>query len=56
MRKFDARWWDGPELQQWRFMVATGDYFGPFAFWPFHHSAEGHQLLGFKPAPSWMEW
>jgi hypothetical protein len=34
MRKLAVRWWDGPDIQQWRFMVACGDYYAPFAFWP----------------------
>ncbi len=34
MRKFDVRWWDGPDLQEWRFMVAADNCCSLFAFWP----------------------
>ena len=29
------RWWDGPDLVQWRYMQACGDYTLPFWCWPF---------------------
>lgn len=28
------RWWSGPRLQQWKVMVAQGDFDGPFAAFP----------------------
>lgn len=28
------RWFSGPQLQQWKMMVAAGDYYGHFWHWP----------------------
>lgn len=33
MRKFSVRWWSGPLLEEWRFMVLIGKYNQPF--WEF---------------------
>ncbi len=34
MRKFNARWWSGPDLVQWRYMAECGEYPAPFFWWP----------------------
>jgi len=45
------RWWDGPRLQQWRYMTACGDYFEPFFLFPYImpatiHTAESKRSEG----------
>ena len=41
MRKFSARWWVTPDLIQWRYMQACGDYSGGFAMFPYQSIDDG---------------